>query len=264
MTRNMLITGASRGIGAAIAARAAANGYAVIVNYASAASRAEALVEEIRLAGGTAHALRADISKPSEVEMLFEKATEAIGPLDCVVNNAGIGLQQRVRDFSSATVEQIFSINTFGTMFSCKEAVRRMSTSEGGRGGVIVNIGSISSLYGGFPSETIYAASKGAIDAFTLALAKEVARQGIRVCGIRPGIIATELFEADFGAGAEERAGSVGVPMGRVGEAAEIADAVLFLASDAASYITGAWLNVSGGRELNVQTAATTDPHGNH
>lgn len=260
----MLITGASRGIGAAIAVRAAANGYAVVVNYALAASRAEALVEEICAAGGTALALRADISEQSEVEMLFDQATAAIGPIDCVVNNAGIGLQQRVRDFTSASIEQVFRINTFGTMFCCREAIRRMSTSDGGQGGVIVNIGSISSLYGGFPSETIYAASKGAIDAFTLALAKEVAQQGIRVCGIRPGIIATELFEADFGAGAEERAGSLSVPMGRVGQASEIADTVLFLASDAASYITGAWLNVSGGREMNVQTAVTTDPHGNH
>lgn len=177
-----------------------------------------------------------------------------MGDIDCLVNNAGIGPQRPAKDFAAGAISEVFGINTFGTIFCCSEALRRMSLTEAGKGGVIVNIGSISSLYGVFSSETIYAASKVAPDAFTMALAKEIARQGIRVCGIGPGIIATDLFEANYGAAAEERAGPAGVPMGRVGLPEEIPEAVLFAASPAAAYITGIWLNVSGGRELNVGT----------
>ncbi len=253
MTGTMIVTGGSRGIGAAIARCAAAEGWKVAVNYAVAADRAEALVAEIAAAGGEAVALQGDVADPKTAPDLFTRAAAALGPVTALVNNAGIDSESLVADLEDADVERIFAVNALGPVYACREAVRRLAKSRGGPGGVIVNVSSISALYGGLPKDAVYAGTKGAVDSFTLGLAREVADDGIRVCGLRPGVTRTEMF--DQGIGPEElvKLGRRAVPLGRVGEPEEVAQVVVFLCSDKASYMTGAIVNVSGGRETFVR-----------
>lgn len=256
MPRVMVVTGGLRGIGAAITRQAAASGYAVAVNYARAKDRAEALVEEIRAAGGRAIALQADIAKEADVERLLAETVSALGRPDVLVNNAGVSVTTSIAGCKAADIDYILGVNVRGLILASRAAVRLMSTARGGKGGVIVNISSISALYGGLPQDVIYAASKGAVDSFTRGLAKEVAAEGIRVCTVRPGLTETEMLDADFGPGEAAEAARRTVPLGRIGQPDDIASAVIYLASDAAGYVTGTFLNVSGAREINVKTAS--------
>lgn len=244
----MIVTGGSRGIGAAIARLAGRRGYKVAVNYRQAKDRADAVVGEIRAAGGTAVALGGDVGRPEDVRSLFAATDRELGTVTALVNNAGIGISRPVAETTAEETAAQFATNVLGLIGCCGEAVRRMSTARGGPGGVIVNIGSAAARHGGLPNDCVYTATKGAVDAFTLALSKEVARQGIRVCCVRPGLTETEIF-GDAAARAEisERAKQL-VPMGRIGQPEEVAALVLWLCTDEASYVTGFSYDVTGGR----------------
>ena len=235
----ILVTGGSRGIGAAIARLAAARGYAVAINYRQRAQEAEKLVAEL---GAPAVALQADLSRESEVMRLFQQL-DKLGPLQALVNNAGIlERQSDLLGISEERLQRVFATNVFGPMLCCREAVRRM-----GKGGAIVNVSSVAARLGS-PGEYVdYAASKGALDTFTIGLAKEVAPKGIRVNGVRPGVIYTEIHANGGEAGRPDRLGP-SAPLGRSGQPEEVAGAVLWLLSEEASYTTGAVLDVSGGR----------------
>lgn len=248
MNRVMLITGASRGIGAATAKLAAARGYDLCLNYREQSTAADALVEEIRSNGGRAIAVQADMADEAQVLQLFARLDQAFGRLDVLVNNAGmLERQMRLEQMDLARWQRVFAVNVFGSFLCCREAVKRMSTRHGGRGGAIVNLSSVAASLGA-PDEYIdYAAAKGAIDSMTRGLAKEVAAEGIRVNAVRPGVIDTEIHASG---GEPQRVARVSrsVPMGRGGRAEEVAEAILWLASDQASYTNGTLLDVSGGR----------------
>jgi NAD(P)-dependent dehydrogenase (short-subunit alcohol dehydrogenase family) len=241
----MLVTGGSRGIGAAVARLAGAAGYAVAVNYVRNAEAAGKVVDGIASAGGKAVALQADVGDDAQVKRLFAEVDAKLGPLDVLVNNAGILGKRRLEDMDEATLEAMFRANVFSLYFCSREAVRRMSTKHGGRGGAIVNLSSVASRLGGLAGGTHYAATKGAVDTFTLALAKEVGAEGIRVNALRPGLIDTEMHEVHGGI---DPSLAQAVPLGRAGQAEEVARAVLWLASGDSSYVHGAILDVSGGR----------------
>jgi NAD(P)-dependent dehydrogenase (short-subunit alcohol dehydrogenase family) len=244
----MIITGGSRGIGAATAQIAAARGYAMCIGYHSNKEAAQAVTDAILLAGGKAIAVAADVSQEGDVLNLFQTADRELGRVDALVNNAGIlEKQMRIADMNAARINRIFATNVTGSMLCAREAVRRMSTKHGGSGGAIVNLSSAAARIGS-PGEYIdYAASKGAIDTFTLGLAKEVADEGIRVNAVRPGIIDTEMHASGGEPGRLERLKST-IPMQRGGQADEVAQAILWLLSDEASYTTGCLLDVTGGR----------------
>lgn len=244
----MIITGGGRGIGAATARLAAARGYAVCVNYAQSRQSAEAVVAEIGKAGGKAIAVQADVGSESEVARMFETVDRELGTVTALVNNAGvIDKQARLVDIDAARLARMFATNVTGPFLCAREAVRRMSTKQGGAGGGIVNLSSAASRIGGGGEYLDYAASKGAIDTFTIGLAKEVAAEGIRVNAVRPGVIYTEIHAAGGEPGRVDRMKSF-VPLGRGGQPEEVAVSVLWLLSDEASYITGTILDVTGGR----------------
>lgn len=242
--RMIIVTGGSRGIGAAVCRKLAASGYPVAVNYASNASAADAVVNAIVAAGGRARAFPGDASREEDVLRLFDHAEKALGPLGGLVNNAGIiGGSSRVDALTAEALNRTMAVNVVGPFLCAREAVRRLSTRRGGQGGAIVNMSSVAARLGG-PGEFVhYAASKGAIDSFTIGLAREVGEEGIRVNAIAPGLIETDMNPA------ERLARLVpNVPMRRAGTADEIAEAVAWLLSPAASYVTGTILTVSGGR----------------
>ncbi|MFC7396165.1 SDR family oxidoreductase [Chelatococcus sp. GCM10030263] len=243
----LIVTGGSRGIGRAAALQAGAAGYHVVVNYLANATAAEAVVEAIGEAGGRALAVQGDVGREADVLALFG-AADALGPLAGLVNNAGIVDQSaRLVDISADRITRLMAANVVGSLLCAREAVRRMSTQRGGRGGVIVNVSSRAAVLGGPNWYVDYAASKGAIDSFTRGLALEVADEGIRVVGVRPGIIDTEIHASG---GDPDRVArlSESLPMKRAGTADEVADAILWLLSDKASYVTGTTIDVSGGR----------------
>jgi NAD(P)-dependent dehydrogenase (short-subunit alcohol dehydrogenase family) len=248
MDKVMLVTGAGRGIGAATARLAAARGYAVGVNYLRNRAAAEAVVAEIARAGGRALALQADVSVEGEVARMFDAVERSLGPVAALVNNAGIlERQMRLEDMTLERFERVLAANLTGTFLCAREAVRRMSTRRGGAGGAIVNLSSMAARLGA-PGEYVdYAAAKGAIDALTVGLAKEVARDGIRVNAVRPGLIYTEIHASGGEPGRVERLKDA-VPLGRGGQPEEVARAILWLASEEASYVTGSFVDVSGGR----------------
>ena len=248
MAKTILITGASRGIGAATALLAARQGYAVAVNYASNSLAADEVVRQIRATGAQAMAVQADVADEAQVDTMFEKIDAKLGRLDALVNNAGVVDQAaRVDAMTLARLRRMFDINVFGSFLCAREAVKRMSTRYGGAGGAIVNVSSAASRLGSPGQYVDYASAKGAIDTFTLGLAKEVAGEGIRVNAVRPGIIDTEIHASG---GLPDRARDVApqVPMQRAGTADEVAQSIVWLLSDQASYTTGALLDVAGGR----------------
>ena len=244
----MIVTGGGRGIGAATARLAAARGYAVCVNYLRDQEAAEALVQDIRNDGGRAIAVASDVSSEPDVLRLFKEADRSLGSLSALVNNAGIvATLSRVETMDAARLQRMFSINVVGAFLCAREAIKRMSTKHGGKGGAIVNVSSAAARVGS-PGEWVdYAASKGAIDTMTIGLSKELADDGIRVNCVRPGFVNTGIHA---GAGEPNRIERLraGIPMKRGGEPEEVARAILWLLSDEASYSTGAILDVTGGR----------------
>ncbi|WP_019657801.1 SDR family oxidoreductase [Variovorax atrisoli] len=248
MDQVLLITGGGRGIGAATALLAASRGYAVAVNYATNSLAADEVVRTIRDNGGNAMAVQADVGDEAQVLAMFRKVDARFGRLTGLVNNAGVvDVTARVDEMSFARLERMFRINVIGSFICAREAVRRMSTRYGGSGGAIVNISSGAARLGSPGQYVDYAASKGAIDTFTIGLAKEVAEEGIRVNAVRPGLIDTEIHASG---GLPDRAFELAptVPMKRTGTAEEIAGAILWLLSPEASYTTTALLDVTGGR----------------
>ena len=244
----LLVTGASRGIGAAIARGAARGGWRVVVNYMRDAGAAEAVVREIEAAGSEAVALQGDVGREEEVQNLFGEIDRRFGRLDGLVNNAGvIGKPGRLDQIESADLKRVFEINVFGAFFCAREAVRRMSTAQGGRGGAIVNMSSGAATIGSAGEFIHYAASKAALNTMTLGLAREVAREGIRVNAVEPGLVETDMHESAGGAARTQRLIGT-IAMGRAAKPEEIADPVLYLLSDAAAYVTGAVLRAAGGR----------------
>ena len=245
MSGVMIITGGGRGIGAATARLAAARGYAVCINYRRDREAAERLAKEI---GGGAIAVPGDVAEEADVLRLFETVDRELGPPAVLVNNAGIvDLGTRVEAIGAARLQRMFAVNVFGSFLCAREAVKRMSRRAGGKGGAIVNVSSIAAKLGG-PGEYVdYAAAKGAIDTFTVGLAKEVGADGIRVNAVRPGVIRTEIHESSGDPARVERIGASSA-LGRAGEAEEVARAIVWLASDEASYMSGALVDVSGGR----------------
>jgi NAD(P)-dependent dehydrogenase (short-subunit alcohol dehydrogenase family) len=244
----VIVTGGGRGIGAATARLAAQRGYAVCVNFRSDAGSAREVVAHAQKAGAKAIAVQGDVAKEADVVRLFDAAAAGLGPVTALVNNAGILERQcRLDEMEAARFERILATNVLGPLLCAREAVRRMSTRHGGRGGAIVNVGSMASRLGS-PGEYIdYAASKGAIDTLTIGLAKEVAEEGIRVNSVRPGVIHTEIHASGGEPGRVERVKSA-VPMKRGGQPEEVARAILWLLSPEASYSTGTFIDVSGGR----------------
>ena len=244
----LLVTGASRGIGAATALRAAADGWDVAVNYARDKAAAETVAQGVTAAGRRALVVACDIAKPADVEALFATVDSELGPLAGLVNNAGTtGQVKRVDEMTAGDIAGVFDLNVTGLMLCCGAAVRRMSTRHGGQGGVIVNLGSIAARLGAAGEFVHYAGSKGAVESITLGLAREVAGEGVRVNAVAPGMIDTEIHAS---AGAPDRVARLGptVPQGRAGTAEEVAEAVVWLLSDAARYCAGSIIDVSGGR----------------
>jgi NAD(P)-dependent dehydrogenase (short-subunit alcohol dehydrogenase family) len=244
----MIVTGGGRGIGAATVRLAAEAGYAVCVNYRRDAASAEALAREIVAAGGRAIAVAADVALEADVLRLFETTDRELGRVTALVNNAGIlEKQARLETIDAARLQRVLSANVIGSFLCAREAVRRMSTRHGGSGGAIVNVSSIAGRLGA-PGEYIdYAASKGAVDTMTIGLSREVADEGIRVNCVRPGVIYTEIHASGGEPGRVDRVKDA-VPMKRGGQPEEVARAILWLCSDAASYSTGAFIDVAGGR----------------
>lgn len=244
----IIVTGGSRGIGAAVAQTAAARGYAVCLNYVANQPAANAVVEGITAAGGRAIAVRADMAVEADILQLFATVDRELGTLTALVNNAGIlAPQMRVDEMTAERINRVLLTNITGSFLCAREAVRRMSTRHGGAGGAIVNLSSMAAKLGGSGEYVDYAASKGAVDAFTVGLAKEVAAEGIRVNAVRPGLIYTDIHASGGEAGRVDRLKEA-VPMKRGGSAQEVANAILWLLSDEASYATGTFIDVSGGR----------------
>ena len=250
MSKIILITGSSRGIGREAALLAADRGYTVAVNYQSNKAKADEVVAAIEKKGGKAAAFPADVAKQADAARRFAEVDEKLGRIDALVNNAGVGYTQgRLDTTKPEHMVATFEVNVFGLFYCCQEAVRRMSTRHGGKGGVIVNISSGAARNGGPGAYIDYAGSKAAVDVITTGLAKEVGGEGIRVNGVRPGFTETEMMDLTRDGDPEWLAAAVkAMPMGRLGTAREIANCIIWLASDDASYVTGTIIDAAGGR----------------
>jgi len=259
MSRVLLITGGASGIGAAVARLAAERGYSVAINYRSRRAQAEALVAELRALGTRAVTIAADVSEPQQVAALYQRVGQELGALSAVVNSAGIATPPlRVADAAPEQLEQLLRTNVLGVMLSCREAARALSTKHGGTGGVIVNVSSMAATIGGRPGNSHYAASKAAVDAFSIGFAKEVASEGIRVVSVRPGFTITDMTQARLEDATFRQVIAETIPLGRPARVEEVAAPIAWLLSNEASFITGACLDVSGGGF----TVATTPRQG--
>jgi NAD(P)-dependent dehydrogenase (short-subunit alcohol dehydrogenase family) len=247
MTKTLFITGGASGIGAETARRAAARGYNVAINYRSRGTEAKAIVASIEAKGGKAISLPGDMADEGDIVGLFAETERALGPITHLVNSAGIGGRSRVDEYDAAKLAHLFATNVIGLMLCCREAAKRMSTRNGGKGGAIVNVSSMAATIGGRLGSTAYAATKGAVDAFTKGFAREAAAEGIRVNSIRPGMVMSEMTERRLADQSFRSSIEASIPMRRVGETHEIAEAILWLLSDEASFITGAMLDAAGG-----------------
>lgn len=248
MVKTAIVTGGSRGIGAAAARQLGASGYSVAVNFARDAKAAESVVADIEKSGGEAFAVQGDVAREEDILKLFEETDRRFGAVSALVNNAGIiNPQGRVADATADAIMRVLTVNVLGSFLCAREAIRRMSTKRGGAGGAIVNLSSVAARLGA-PNEYVdYAASKGAIDSFTIGLSREVAAEGIRVNAVRPGLILTDIHASG---GDPERPHKMksAIPIGRAGTAEEVAEAICWLLSDAASYVSGTILEVTGAR----------------
>jgi NAD(P)-dependent dehydrogenase (short-subunit alcohol dehydrogenase family) len=247
MSGVLLITGGASGIGAETARRAAKKGYKVAINYRTRDAQAMGVAADIAAQDGEAIAVPGDMANEADIVRMFKETEKAFGPVTHLVNSAGISRQMRVDEYDGKLLTQLFATNVTGLMLCCREAVKRMSTKHGGKGGAIVNVSSMAATLGGRQGSSAYAATKGAVDSFTKGFAREVAAEGIRVNSIRPGMVLSEMTEGrledpDFKSRIE-----ASIPMRRVGQTPEIADAILWLLSDEASFITGAMLDAAGG-----------------
>jgi NAD(P)-dependent dehydrogenase (short-subunit alcohol dehydrogenase family) len=247
MTSVLLITGGASGIGAETARRAASRGYSVALNSRTRDAEAKKVVADVEAKGARAIAIKADMASEADIVRMFEETTEALGPVTHLLNSAGIGRQMRVDSYDAAVLATLFATNVTGLMLCCREAAKRMSTKHGGKGGAIVNVSSMAATIGGRSGSSAYAATKGAVDAFTKGFAREVAPEGIRVNAVRPGMVLTEMTEKRLADATFRNHIQSSIPMGRVGKAGEIADAALWLLSDEAAFITGAMLDAAGG-----------------
>ncbi|MFC3694488.1 glucose 1-dehydrogenase [Chenggangzhangella methanolivorans] len=244
----ILITGGSRGVGAATARLAAARGYDVAISFVSNEAAANSVAADVEAAGRQALAVRADSADPAQVEKLFAAIDQTFGRLDVLVNNAAmLARQSRLEDLGFERMQRIFAVNAIGPMLCAQQAVRRMSHRHGGQGGVVINISSAAARLGSANEYVDYASSKGALETFTIGFAKEVAREGVRVCCIRPGHIYTDMHASGGEPGRVDRVKD-SIPMGRGGQPEEVARAILWLASDEASFVTGTFLDVTGGK----------------
>ncbi len=245
----IIVTGGSRGIGAAICRRLAADGYAIGVNYTSDAKAAEATVGAIKAAGGSGAPFKADMADPAAIPRLFDEATKALGPLAGLVNNAGVGGRLGpIEEQSPKELTRLFEVNVIGVILACKEAALRLSTKHGGPGGAIVNLSSIAARLGGLPGLAPYAATKGAVESLTKGLATELGPVGIRVNAIAPGMVTTDMTVPLVGDPAARQRVEGMTPLRRIGAPEEIAEAAAWLISPASSYVTGSVLTISGGR----------------
>lgn len=248
MTGVLVVTGGSRGIGAVTARLAAERGYAIAVNYLGNRKAADGVAEAITKKGGRAIAVQGNVAQETDVIRLFDEAAAKLGPVTGLVNNAGIVAKaSRLADVSFASIREVMDVNVVGSFLCAREAVRRMSTVRGGKGGAIVNVSSVTAFLGGAGEHVLYGASKGAIESLTIGLAREVAGEGIRVNAVCPGMIDTEIHASG---GQPDRIAKFGhtIPIGRAGKPEEVAEAILWLLSDAARYVSGASLRVSGAR----------------
>ena len=249
MTKTVIITGASRGIGAATAKLAGERGWRVCVNYNRSPEKADEVVNAINSSGGEAFAVQGNAGLESDILALYKAVDDRWGAVDAVINNAGVDHEATFADTTWENYLKVFNVNILGLMVSCREAVKRMSSAHGGKGGSIVNIGSISARTGGLPGDVIYTATKGAVDSLTMGLAKEVGPEGVRVNCVRPGVIETDIFAGnEFGVEQVEEMIKKLAPLQRVGQPIEVAGMAVWLISDEASYCTGMCYDVSGGR----------------
>ncbi len=247
MSGACIVTGGSRGIGRSTARLAAAAGLAVAVNYRNDAKAAAEVVAGIEKAGGRAVAIQADVASPADIVRLFEEAERALGPVTALVNSAGVSHNARVADLEAEGLQRLMAVNVVGLMLCCREAVRRMSTAMGGKGGAIVNVSSMAATIGGRPGASAYAASKAAVDVFSTGLAKEVAAEGVRVNVVRPGVTLTDMTGSLRENPELRQAVAASIAMQRVAEPEEVAEAIVWLLSDKASFVAGSHLNVGGG-----------------
>ena len=248
MSKVLLITGGATGIGAASAREAARAGYTVAINYRSQAERAARLVAELEVAGARAVAVRADVTSPTDVEALFDDVERRLGPIDAVINSAAAFLPStRVADADASALDTLLRTNVLGLMLCCGQAARRMSVARGGAGGVVINVSSMAATIGGRPGSAHYAASKAAVDAFSVGFAKEVAREGIRVLSVRPGFTVTEATEARVREPEFAATLAATIPLGRPARVDEVARPIVWLLSEAASFMSGTCIDISGG-----------------